>query len=51
MPMIFAAFVWVLIEFFGLSSPGNIAHGAHLGGLFFGLLCGYLIHSREKKLF
>lgn len=49
MPMILAAFLWAVTEFFGLFAPGDIAHGAHLGGLFFGLLCGVFIRSREKK--
>jgi hypothetical protein len=51
MPMIFAAFFWAMIEFFGLFTPGDIAHGAHLGGLFFGILYGFLIRSRRTESF
>jgi len=50
MPMIFAAFFWTITEFSGLFVPGNIAHGAHLGGLFFGMLYGVLLRSREKDI-
>jgi len=43
MPMIVAAFLWFLIEFFGLFVPSSIAHGAHLGGLFVGILIAFYI--------
>jgi len=50
MPMIFAAFFWTITEFSGLFTPGTIAHGAHLGGLFFGIFYGFLLRSREKEV-
>jgi hypothetical protein len=50
MPMIFAAFLWTLVEFLGLFQPGTIAHGAHLAGLFIGIAFGiYLRRERSKK--
>ena len=49
MPMIFAAFFWFLIEFFGLFAPSDIAHGAHLGGLFVGILFAFYIRRTWKS--
>lgn len=46
MPMFVAAFVWALTEYLGLFAPGNIAHGAHLFGLFVGV--GYGLYLRRK---
>ena len=51
MPLIFAAFIWTIIEFLGLFIPGSIAHGAHLAGLFVGAAYGiYLRRQRRKQL-
>ena len=47
MPMIFAAFLWTLVEFLGLFQPGTIAHGAHLAGLFIGIAFG--IYLRRER--
>jgi hypothetical protein len=48
MPMIAAAFLWGLIEFFGVIVPrGNIASGAHLGGLFVGMLFAYFMRRKS----
>ena len=50
MPMIVAAFIWGISEFLGLFVPSNIARGAHLLGLAFGLAYGiYLrkVHNRK----
>jgi len=49
MPMFVAAIFWFLLEFFGLFSPSDIAHGAHIGGLFFGLIVGLYYRSRSKN--
>lgn len=49
MPMIAVAFVYALMEFFGLFAPGGIAHGAHLGGLFIGLIFGLYFRKQERK--
>lgn len=54
MPMIMAAFFWTITEFLGLFVPSGIARGAHLGGLFLGILVGLYLRkkfSRETKLF
>ncbi|MBI2084245.1 MAG: rhomboid family intramembrane serine protease [Candidatus Aenigmarchaeota archaeon] len=56
MPMVVAAAFWVLSEFIGLFAPGNIAHGAHLGGLFMGFLSGaylrwrYMKHQKRRRV-
>ena len=39
-PMIVAAIIWGLLDFTGLFVPSGIAHGAHLGGMFIGVLFG-----------
>ena len=47
MPMLVAAFFWALTEFLGTFVPSGIAHGAHLGGLFIGIILG--LYLRNKK--
>jgi hypothetical protein len=49
MPMFVAAIFWFLIEFFGLFAPSGIAHGAHLGGLFVGIIIGIYFRSKIPK--
>jgi len=49
MPMIGVAVLWGLLDFFGLFTPGNVAHGAHLGGLFVGILYGFYLKSVVKE--
>ncbi len=49
MPMIFAVFFWGVSEFIGLFSPGNIARGAHLGGLFIGIMFGLYLRWKENR--
>ncbi|MBI1978463.1 MAG: rhomboid family intramembrane serine protease [Candidatus Aenigmarchaeota archaeon] len=49
MPMIFAVFFWGVSEFLGLFYPSGIARGAHLAGLFIGILYGLYIRKQEKK--
>jgi len=49
MPMIAAAFFWAVMELLGVFAPtGNIAHGAHLFGLFIGIFFG--IYFKWKKI-
>lgn len=49
MPMFVAAIFWFLIEFFGLFAPSDIAHGAHLGGLFVGIIIGIYFRNKMRK--
>ena len=49
MPMIFAVFFWGISEFLGLFYPSGIARGAHLAGLFIGILYGLYIRKQEEK--
>ena len=49
MPMIAVAFLWGIMDFFGLFGGGSIAHGAHLGGLFVGLACGWYLKKTVRK--
>ncbi|MCS7117078.1 MAG: rhomboid family intramembrane serine protease [Nitrososphaerota archaeon] len=46
-PIIVAAFLWALLDFFGLFLPTDVAHGAHLMGLFIGIISGLLIRLRR----
>lgn len=50
MPMIMAAFVWTLTELLGLFAPSGIAHGAHLGGLIFGVIYGFHLRRTARRL-
>jgi membrane associated rhomboid family serine protease len=38
MPMIVTAFLYVMIDFFGLFMPTGVAHGAHIGGMIVGII-------------
>jgi membrane associated rhomboid family serine protease len=49
MPMIAVAFIWGIMEVFGLFSPGSIAHGAHIFGLIIGVLFGFYLRQQENK--
>jgi uncharacterized protein len=42
LPMLAAAFLWGIIEFFSLYSPDNIAHSAHLFGMIGGAIIGLM---------
>jgi membrane associated rhomboid family serine protease len=50
MPMIFAAFMWFIMEFTGMFIPDLIAHQAHLAGLIIGVLYGLYIRQQKKKV-
>lgn len=50
MPMIAAAFLWGILEFFGVFVPtGNIAYGAHVGGLISGIVSGLYLRSLKRR--
>jgi membrane associated rhomboid family serine protease len=50
LPMIAMAIIWALMEFFGIFDIGSgIAHGAHLGGLFIGMVYGLVLRMIKKK--
>ena len=53
MPMILVAVFWGFMDFAGLFAPSDIAHGAHLGGMFvgitFGLYIRWKIHLRVNR--
>ena len=53
MPMILVAVFWGFMDFAGLFAPSDIAHGAHLGGMFvgiaFGLYVRWKVHLRVNR--
>ncbi len=50
MPILFAAFIWGIISFFGIFTPSSIAHHAHLGGLLTGILIGIILKRRKRRV-
>jgi membrane associated rhomboid family serine protease len=50
MPMIFAAFVWAILEILGLFVPSNIGHGAHLAGLVVGAIYAFYLRKRKRRI-
>jgi len=46
MPMAAAVVLWAAGDFIGLFAPGQIAYAAHLFGLGFGLLFGFLLRKK-----
>ena len=48
-PMILAAAVWGFLDFISLTSPSGIAYGAHLGGLFAGVLVGVYFRFLSRR--
>jgi membrane associated rhomboid family serine protease len=48
-PMIFAAFLWFVMEFSGMFTPSNIAHQAHLAGLVAGMVYGLYVRRTKRK--
>jgi membrane associated rhomboid family serine protease len=52
MPLWTAAFFWAIQDILGVFIPDNIANFAHLGGLAFGLVCGFYYQKTfsQKKI-
>lgn len=48
LPLIVVAAFWALADLAGLFAPSSIAHGAHLAGMFVGLLFGLYYKSRLR---
>jgi len=48
MPMIVAAVFWIVLEVFGMLSPSQIAHSAHLGGVVVGIIYGIYLKMSER---
>jgi len=49
LPVIAAAFLWVLISFAGIFSPDETAYAAHLGGLVFGFALGFFLRKNYSE--
>ena len=48
-PMWLAAIIWAIIDITGIFLPGNTANMAHLAGLFFGLITGFILRDKFKQ--
>ena len=48
-PMFVAVIFYAIFEFLGFFAPGNIARGAHLGGLFIGVAYGFWLRHQYTK--
>lgn len=48
----YAAILWFALEFLGLFNSGSgIASAGHLGGLIFGLICGWYIKNKKPPVY
>ncbi len=50
LPMIVAAFFWAMLDVAGLFVPSNIGHVAHLSGMAFGFVFGFVWLKKKRKL-
>jgi len=48
MPMFIAAILWILGDIFGVFSPDEIGHIAHLSGILFGAIFGIVFRIRRR---
>ncbi|MBS3099698.1 rhomboid family intramembrane serine protease [Candidatus Pacearchaeota archaeon] len=48
-PMIVAAVIWIIIDAVGIFMPDNIGHIAHLSGIIFGAMFGFMIRINTPK--
>ena len=51
MPMIIAAFVYIVIDIFGVFYPIGVGNIAHLSGIAVGLLVGFIVRILNKGRF
>jgi hypothetical protein len=49
MPMFLAAILWTAGSVLGVFMPGNIGHIAHLSGILFGFILGWLYKKPKKR--
>lgn len=49
MPMFVAGIIWTVGDFIGLFVPSNVGNIAHLSGMFFGLVFGFLYRKKRMK--
>lgn len=53
MPLFIAGIIWAvgdIMGFFGFSTSNNVANLAHLSGMFFGLILGFVYRKKVRKL-
>ncbi|VVC03029.1 Rhomboid protease GlpG [Candidatus Bilamarchaeum dharawalense] len=50
--MKYAPFLWFFLELLGIFNSGSgIANAAHLGGLIFGLICGWYLSKKQQDFY
>lgn len=49
MPLFIAGIIWAAGDLIGLFVPSNVANLAHLSGMFFGLILGFIYRKRALK--
>ncbi|MBX4212558.1 rhomboid family intramembrane serine protease [Candidatus Pacearchaeota archaeon] len=50
MPMIVAAAIWIVGDAIGVFVPSDVGHIAHLSGIIFGIIFGFLYRDRTRKV-
>ena len=49
MPMVLAAAIWAALDLFGIFLPSNVGNIAHLTGMLFGFIFGFVYLEKKKK--
>lgn len=50
MPLFVAGIIWAAGDLIGLFVPSNVANLAHLSGMFFGLILGFIYRKKANKV-
>ena len=50
LPMFIAAIIWILGDLIGLFTPDNVGHIAHLSGILFGFVLGFIFRINQEKI-
>ncbi len=49
MPLFIAGIIWAAGDLIGLFVPSNVANLAHLSGMFFGLILGFIYRKKALR--
>lgn len=50
MPILVAGVLWVIGDVIGVFVPSNVGNIAHLSGMFFGLVLGFLLRRKKQEI-